>query len=194
MGPIEDSKPWSSKGVEGAKKFIDRVWRFFTNMENIPSENDTTLDKAYNVMVKKVTNDFETLGFNTAISQFMIFVNECYKTMKCPKVYAEGFIKMLSCVTPHLGEEIWEMYGHKESIAYASWPTYDETKMIDSEVNIAVSVNGKLRNTIKLAIDTEEEKVKELALKDEKVLKHIENREIVKVIVVQNKIVNIVVK
>ena len=194
MGPIEASKPWSAAGVDGARKFVERVWRFFTNMENITEDNDGSLDKAYNVMVKRVTNDFETLGFNTAISQFMIFVNECYKVGKCPKEYAEGFIKMISCITPHMGEEIWEFYGHNNTIAYEAWPTYDETKLVDDEVNMAVSVNGKLRNTIKVAIDSDQEVVKEMAINDEKVAKHLEGKEIVKVIVVPNKIVNIVVK
>ena len=194
MGPIEASKPWSAAGVDGARKFVDRVWRFFTNMENITDSNDGTLDKAYNMMVKRVTNDFETLGFNTAISQFMIFVNECYKVGKCPKEYAEGFIKMISCITPHMGEEIWEMYGHNNTIAYEAWPTYDEAKLVDDEVNMAVSVNGKLRNTIKVAVDSDQEVVKEMAINDEKVAKHLEGKEIVKVIVVPNKIVNIVVK
>ena len=194
MGPIEASKPWSASGVDGARKFVDRVWRFFTNMDNITEENDGTLDKAYNSMVKKVTADFESLGFNTAISQFMIFVNECYKVGKCPKEYAEGFIKMISCITPHMGEEIWEFYGHDNTIAYEAWPTYDETKLVDDEVNMAVSVNGKLRNTIKVAIDSDQEVVKEIAMADEKVAKHLEGKEIVKVIVVPNKIVNIVVR
>ena len=194
MGPIEASKPWSASGVDGARKFVDRVWRFFTNMENITEENDGTLDKAYNTMVKRVTNDFETLGFNTAVSQFMIFVNECYKVGKCPKEYAEGFIKMISCVIPHMGEEIWELYGHNDTIAYAEWPTYDESKLVDSEVNIAVSVNGKLRNTIKVALDEDQEVVKKQAQEDEKVARHLEGKEIVKIIVVPNKIVNIVVK
>ena len=194
MGPIEASKPWSASGVDGARKFVDRVWRFFTNMENITDSNDGSLDKAYNSMVKRVTNDFETLGFNTAISQFMIFVNECYKVGSCPKEYAEGFIKMISCITPHMGEEIWQLYGHEGTIAYEAWPTYDETKLVDSEVNIAVSVNGKLRNTIKVAVDEDQEVVKKLAQEDEKVAKHLEGKEIVKIIVVPNKIVNIVVK
>ena len=194
MGPIEASKPWSASGVDGARKFVDRVWRFFTNMENITDSNDGTLDKAYNSMVKRVTNDFETLGFNTAISQFMIFVNECYKVGSCPKEYAEGFIKMISCITPHMGEEIWELYGHEGTIAYEAWPTYDEAKLVDSEVNIAVSVNGKLRNTIKVALDEDQEVVKKLAQEDEKVARHLEGKEIVKIIVVPNKIVNIVVK
>ncbi len=194
MGPIEASKPWSNSGVDGARKFVERVWRFFTNMDNITDTNDGSLDKAYNVMVKRVTNDFETLGFNTAISQFMIFVNEVYKVGKCPKEYAEGFIKMISCITPHLGEEIWELYGHDTTIAYAEWPTYDEAKMVDDEVNIAVSVNGKLRDTIKVAVDIDEETLKEMAKSDEKVAKHLEGKEIVKIIVVKGKIVNIVVK
>lgn len=194
MGPIEDSKPWSAKGVDGARKFVERVWRFFTNMDNITNENDGALTKAYHTMVKKVTNDFESLGFNTAISGFMIFVNECYKVGKCPKEYAEGFIKMLSCVTPHIGEEIWEMYGHNNTIAYESWPTYDEAKLVDTEVNIAVSVNGKLRDTMKLPKDSEEDFVKEQVLKSEKILKYTEGHEIVKIIVVPNKIVNIVIK
>ena len=194
MGPIEASKPWSAAGVDGARKFVERVWRFFTNMDNITDSNDGTLDKAYNMMVKRVTNDFETLGFNTAISQFMIFVNECYKVGKCPKEYAEGFIKMISCITPHMGEEMWEMYGHDNTIAYEAWPTYDEAKLVDDEVNMAVSVNGKLRNTIKVAVDSDQEVVKEIAINDEKVARHLEGKEIVKVIVVPNKIVNIVVK
>ena len=163
-------------------------------MENITDRNDGSLDKAYNSMVKRVTNDFETLGFNTAISQFMIFVNECYKVGSCPKEYAEGFIKMISCITPHMGEEIWQLYGHEGTIAYEAWPTYDESKLVDSEVNIAVSVNGKLRNTIKVAVDEDQEVVKKLAQEDEKVSKHLEGKEIVKIIVVPNKIVNIVVK
>ena len=193
MGPIEASKPWSATGVEGARKFIDRVWRFFTNMDNLV-DDEGALDKAYHTMVKKVTNDFENLGFNTAISQFMIFVNECYKVGKCRKSYAEGFIKMLSCITPHMGEEIWEMYGHNDTIAYESWPTYDEAKLIDEEVTLAVSVNGKLRSTINVSLNEDEQVVKELALSDEKILKHLENKEVVKVIVVPNKIVNIVAK
>jgi leucyl-tRNA synthetase len=124
----------------------------------------------------------------------MIFVNEVYKVGKCPKKYAEGFIQMMSCVTPHIGEEIWQMYGHDNTIAFEPWPTYDETALVDDEVKIAVSVNGKLRNTILVAVDTPEEELKEKAINDEKVSKHLEGKEIVKVIVVPNKIVNIVIK
>ena len=194
MGPIEASKPWSDTGVEGARKFLDRVWRFFTEKENIVSEDVKELTKVYHETVKKVTSDFESLNFNTAISQMMIFVNECYKVGKCSKEQAEGFIKMLSCITPHIGEELWQMYGHETSIAIESWPEYDESKTIENEVNIAISVNGKLRSTIKVPIDSSKETLEDLAQKDEKVQKHLEGKEIVKIITVPNKIVNIVVK
>ena len=194
MGPIEASKPWSATGVAGARKFIERVWRFFTDQNNIVKNEVKELDKVYNETVKKVTNDYENLAFNTAISQMMIFVNECYKVGKCSLNQAEGFIKLISCVIPHVGEELWEILGHDKTIAYEKWPTYDESKMVEEEVNIAISVNGKLRNTIKVKIDSSKEELEKLALADEKIKKYIENKEITKVIVVPNKIVNIVVK
>ncbi len=194
MGPIEASKPWSPTGVDGAKKFIDRVWRFFTNLDNLTEESDGTLDKIYNQTVKKITEDFENLGFNTAISQMMIFVNECYKVGKCPKTYAEGFVKMMSCVTPHVGEEMWQILGHEETLAYEPWPTYDEGQLVEDEKDIAVQVNGKVRATIKVHNDDSEELIKEKAMKSENVIRHIDGKEIVKVIVIKGKIVNIVVK
>jgi len=193
MGPLEADKPWSQNGVEGAKKFLERVWRLYES-DMISSQENKNLEQIYHQTVKKVTNDYETLNFNTAISQMMIFMNELNNKTCISRNYAEGFIKMLSCVTPHLGEEIWEMYGHNSTIAYEPWPTYDEEKLVDEEVNIAISVNGKLRNTIKVALNTEEEVLKDLALKDEKVTKYLEGKEIVKTIIVPNKIINIVVK
>ena len=122
MGPLEASKPWSATGVEGAKRFIVRVWNFFTNPDNISDANKDELTMLYHQTVKKVTNDFENLAFNTAISQMMIFVNQLYKTGTCPKEYAEGFIKMLSCICPHVGEELWSVLGHDDTIAYEAWP------------------------------------------------------------------------
>lgn len=194
MGPIEASKPWSDSGVEGARRFIERVWRFFTNPENIKNENDGKLDKAYHVMVKKVTSDFEDLAFNTAISAMMIFVNECYKVGYCPKEYAEGFIKMISCITPHLGEEIWQILGHDHTIAYEPWPTYDEEKTKDQEYEMVVQVNGKVRGKMMVATDTAKEEMEELAQQLDNVKKFIEGKEIIKIIVVPKKLVNIVVK
>ena len=194
MGPLEASKPWSKQGVEGAKKFIVRVWNFITNPENITSENDGTLDKVYNQTVKKVTNDFETLGFNTAISQMMIFVNEIYKAGKCPKEYAEGFVKMFSCICPHVGEEMWSILGHDNTIAYESWPQYDESKLVENTVNIAVQVNGKVRGNMDIAVDEPEESIKAKALELPLVKSNIEGKTVVKIIIVKGKIVNIVVK
>lgn len=194
MGPLEASKPWSKQGVEGAKRFIVRVWNFITNPENITSENDGTLDKVYNQTVKKVTNDFETLGFNTAISQMMIFVNEIYKAGKCPKEYAEGFVKMFSCICPHVGEEMWSILGHDNTIAYESWPQYDESKLVENTVNIAVQVNGKVRGNMDIAVDEPEESIKAKALELPLVKSNIEGKTVVKIIIVKGKIVNIVVK
>ncbi|MCR5719160.1 MAG: leucine--tRNA ligase, partial [Lachnospiraceae bacterium] len=153
MGPLEVSKPWSKQGVEGARRFINRVWAFFTVPANITDENDKSLEKIYHQTVKKVSGDFENLAFNTAISQMMIFVNALYKAGTCPVEYAEGFIKMFSCICPHVGEEIWSILGHDETIAYESWPEFDESLMAEDSVEIGVQVNGKVRGTVLLALD-----------------------------------------
>ena len=196
MGPLEVSKPWSTTGVIGAKKFINRVWNFFTESANITDTDDGKLTKIYHQTVKKVTNDFETLGFNTAIAQMMVFVNEVYKVGTCPREYAEGFIKMLSCITPHVGEEMWQILGHDKTIAYEPWPTYDENKCKDHEVNIAVQVNGKLRGTVLMDADLPDEQVIANAVADEKISRFLEKQggKIVKTIVVKNKLVNLIVK
>ena len=140
MGPLEASKPWSATGVEGAKRFIVRVWNFFTNPDNISDANKDELTMLYHQTVKKVTNDFENLAFNTAISQMMIFVNQLYKTGTCPKEYAEGFIKMLSCICPHVGEELWSVLGHDDTIAYEAWPQFIEELTVEDAVEIAVQI------------------------------------------------------
>ena len=196
MGPLEVSKPWSTTGVVGAKKFINRVWNFFTEEKNITDTDDGKLTKIYHQTVKKVTSDFEALGFNTAIAQMMVFVNEVYKNGSCPKAYAEGFIKMLSCITPHVGEEIWQLLGHDDTIAYESWPTYSEEKCKDAEVNIAVQVNGKMRGTVLMDADLSNEEVVANAVADEKIAKFLQKQggQIVKTIVVKNKLVNLIVK
>ena len=143
--------------------------------------------------MKKVTEDYEILAFNTAISQMMIFINEVYRVGKLPRRYAEGFVKLISCITPHIGEEMWEKLGHNNTIAFESWPTFDPNKLEANTVKIAVSVNGKLRATIEIEKDSDDEKTKEIALSQENVIKFVEGHEIKKIIVVKNKIVNIVV-
>ena len=196
MGPLEVSKPWSAQGVAGAKRFINRVWNFFSEPANIMETDDGKLTKIYHQTVKKVTSDFESLGFNTAIAQMMVFVNEVYKNGSCPKAYAEGFVKMISCIIPHVGEELWQLLGHDQTIAYEPWPTYDEEKCKDQEVTMAVQVNGKMRGTVQMEADLDNDTVVKNALADEKIARFLEKQggSIVKTIVVKNKLVNLIVK
>ncbi|MBO7249799.1 MAG: class I tRNA ligase family protein, partial [Clostridia bacterium] len=192
MGPLEVSKPWSNQGVDGARKFLNRVWTAFTESDFITDGEVPALEKIYHKSVKKITEDFEKLAFNTAISQMMIFINAVYKEGKCPKAYAEGMIKMLSCIAPHICEEMWSIFGHEETIAYESWPTYDESKCADDEVEIVVQVNGKLRAKIKAPVNTPAAEA--IALAKAEIESALEGKTIVKEICVPNKIVNIVVR
>ncbi len=194
MGPLEVSKPWSNQGVEGARKFLNRVWSFFTEPENIVDGEVKALEKVYHKSVKKITEDFEKLAFNTAISQMMIFVNAVYKEGKCPKVYAEGLIKMLSCICPHIGEELWETLGHDTTLAFEPWPTYDEAKTADDTVEIVVQINGKLKGKINAPVDLPAAEAIAMAKADANIAPLVEGKTIIKEISVPNKIVNIVVR
>jgi leucyl-tRNA synthetase len=196
MGPLEASKPWSKAGVDGARKFLERVWRLYTDGNILIEDKDNkSLENIYHITVKKVTNDYESLSFNTAISAMMIFVNAVYKEKVFPKEYAIGFVKLLNPIAPHITEEIYQTILKMENtLAYESWPTYDEEKTILEEKKIGVQVNGKLRSEITINIDEDEESIKEKALKEENVLKFIEGKEIVKVIAIKGRIVNIVVR
>jgi len=196
MGPLEASLPWSTKNLEGSRRFIERVYRLFMDNEfcvKISEQNDGSLDKVYHKTVKKVTEDFQNMQFNTAIAQMMIFINEAYKAPSIYKEYVLGFIKLMYPVTPHVCEEMWEHFNHQTTITYEPWPTYDETKIVDDMVTIAVQVNGKLRTTLQVEKDTPSDKLQELALITEEVKRHTENKQIKKVIAIVNKIVNIVV-
>lgn len=202
MGPLDASIAWSENGLSGSAKFLDRVWNLFINDDDystiregfLTDTNDGKLDKVYNETVKKVTEDFDALHFNTAISQMMVFVNEAHKVDTMPKAYAEGLVQLLAPIAPHMMEELWSKFGHDESISYAKWPTYDESKLVSDTVEIIIQVNGKLRDKLEVATDTDKAKLEELARNDEKVQKFIDGKNIVKVIVIPNKIVNIVVK
>ncbi|HPD12713.1 MAG TPA: leucine--tRNA ligase, partial [Bacilli bacterium] len=193
MGPLEATKPWSTKGVEGARRFLDRVYRMFTEIVTIDNQN-TALERVYHQTVKKVTEDIENLRFNTAIAQMMIFVNEVYKAPNVPQEYLENFLKLLNPFAPHLTEELWEFLGHQGTIAYEPWPTYDEAKTIHDEVTIIVQVNGKLRDRLIVARDTDAKELENLALSNERIQGFFKGMTVQKVIVVPNKLVNIVAK
>ena len=195
MGPLEASLPWSSQGLEGARRYLDRVYRIYSEeeyLDKFSDENSHELDYSYNFLVKKVTQDFEKLQFNTAISQMMIFINDVYKAKSLYRPYMEGFVKLLSCICPFLGEEIYQSLGHKELIDYTSWPTYDESLIKLDNVTIAIQVNGKLRGSVEVKKDIEEDELKEIVFKLDSIIKHTTDKQIKKVIVVKNKIVNIV--
>ncbi len=193
MGPIDAAKPWDPNGINGVKNFLDRVWRLFVESGKLKDEENPELEKAYNYTVKKVTEDYENMYFNTAIAQMMIFINTAYKTDVLPKKYAEGFVQLLNPIAPHITEELWaEVLGHTESIAYSKWPEYDASKIVEDTVEIPVQINGKVKSTIKIALDSDEETVKQLA--HTAVTELIANKTIVKEIYVKNKIYNIVVK
>lgn len=193
MGPLEAALPWSTTGLDGTRKWLERVNRFYTEVAEFTEENDHRLDRVYHATVKKVTNDIDTLNFNTAISQMMIFINECYKTKTIYRPYAIGFLKMFACFAPHLGEELWAtIFDQKDSITYEPWPTYDEAMLVDKTVTIVVQVNGKVRGKFEAAADAEEAKIQEQALQLENVQHQLEGKTVRKVIVVKGKVVNIV--
>lgn len=197
MGPLDASIAWSENGLEGSRKFLDRVWRLIVDekgkmRDRITTVNDGKLTKVYHQTVKKVTEDIEALHFNTAISQLMVFVNEAYKVDVLPFEYMEGFVQLLAPITPHLGEELWEILGNTEGISYVPWPTYDETQLQEEEVQLVLQVNGKVRAKLNVAVDTGKDELEKLALNNELIKKHIEGKSIRKVIVVPNKLVNIV--
>ena len=195
MGPLEAGLPWSTTGLDGTRKWLDRVDRLIHGAVEISDVNDHSLDKVYNQTVKKVSHDIDTLNFNTAISQMMIFVNEAYKSKKLYRPYAEGFVKMFSAFAPHLGEELWQyLTDSKESIAYEPWPTYDENALKEENVTIVVQVNGKVRGKFETKQGSDDESLKEQALGLDSVKRHIEGKEIKKIIVVKGKVVNIVAK
>ena len=194
MGPLEADKPWNDEAVRGIKKFLDRVWRLY-HEEKKEFKDNPNLDKIYNQTVKKVTEDYEKLNFNTAISQMMIFVNSVYKEGSWNLEYAKNFIKLLNPIVPHITEEIWsEVFNNKNTIAYEPWPTYDESKLVDDTYEMVVQVNGILRGKIQIPVSYTEQEMKDIAKEIENVKTKIEGKNIVKEIVVPKKLVNIVVK
>ena len=198
MGPLDASIAWSEDGLNGAYKFVNRIWNLIIDDEDklrdrITTINDGKLDKVYNQTVKKVTEDYQALHFNTAISQLMVFVNDCYKADSLPLEYVEGFVKLIAPIVPHIAEELWTKLGHVGSIAYAKWPTYDESKLVENVVEIVVQVNGKVRQHLQVAKDASREELQTLALNDDKIKQELAGKEVKKVIAVPGKLVSIVV-
>ena len=197
MGPLDASIAWSENGLEGSRKFLDRVWRLIVDEEGklrdrITTFNDGKLTKVYHQTVKKVTEDYEHLRFNTAISQLMVFINEAYKTDALCYEYIEGFVQLLAPIAPHMAEELWEILGNKEGISYVQWPTYDEKELVEDEVEIVLQVNGKVRAKVNVSLNESKETLEELAKTHEAIAEQIADKTIRKVIVVPNKLVNIV--
>lgn len=198
MGPLEASIAWSTNGLDGSRRFLDRIWRLFVEEtgELSPKIQDTeeggSIEKVYHQTVKKVTEDYEGLRFNTAISQMMVFINEAYKADVLPKSFVEGFVKLLSPIAPHISEELWSKLGHSETIAYEAWPAYDEAKMVDDEVEIVIQINGKVKAKLMVPADAKKDLLEQIAMGDDKVKEQIDGKTIRKVIAVPGKLVNIV--
>ncbi|MDC4258119.1 leucine--tRNA ligase [Enterococcus faecium] len=197
MGPLDASIAWSENGLEGSRKFLDRVWRLIVDENNkmrdrITTLNDGKLDKVYHQTVKKVTEDYENLHFNTAISQLMVFINEAYKVDALPYEYIEGFVQLLAPIAPHMGEELWAILGNDGGISYAPWPTYDEAALVEDEVEVVFQVNGKVRAKSNVPRDLGKDELEKAALANEIVQEYIAGKTVRKVIAVPNKLVNIV--
>ena len=193
MGPLEADKPWSTQGLEGAHKWLERVWRLIVESGKLTDENDGHLDFSYNATVKKVTEDIESLGLNTAISQMMIFINDCYKEEKLYKEYMINFVQLLSPWAPHVCNEMYEILTGKNDLAYRPWPTVDESKLVQQTKEVVVQVNGKVRAKFNAPADASDEDLYNEALKQENVIKFIDGQEIKKHFVIKNKMVNIVI-
>jgi leucyl-tRNA synthetase len=199
MGPLEEMKPWNTRGVEGVFRFLNRVWRLFVNDEGtldaFIQDVAPTIDyeRLYHQTVKKVGDDIDGLRFNTAISQMMIFVNETMKLEVRPRKLLENFVLLLSPFAPHVAEELWEKLGHAKSTAYEPWPVYDEAKCAESTVEVVLQINGKIRSKVAVAKDTSDAELERLALDDANIKRYTDGKHIIKRIIIPNKLVNIVI-
>ena len=200
MGPLDASIAWSENGLDGSRRFLDRVYRLFVDEETgkvndkVQDKDNAELEVSYNYTVKKVSEDIEILGFNTAISQLMVFVNDCYKAEYIPRKYALGFIQLLAPFAPHLAEEMWEVYGNTESISYVPWPTFDKSKLVSDTVEIVVQLMGKVKAKLDVKKDLTPAELEQIVLANEEVKELIEGKQVMKVIVVPGRLVNIVAK
>ena len=197
MGPLEAMKPWSSKSVEGISRFLDRVWRLYVNEDGSLALTDGALtpgiERVLHQTIRKVTEDIESLKFNTAIAQMMVFVNEVNPLPARPRELLVPFLKLMGPFAPHLSEEIWQRLGHAETLAYEPWPSYDPALCVEDTVTVAVQVNGKLRATLDVARGAEQQAGQDLAFADERVRRYLDGVQVRKVIYVKDKLLNVVV-
>jgi leucyl-tRNA synthetase len=194
MGPLQDAKPWNTNGVAGVNRFLNRIWRAAEDLKFTDAEPTKDQLKLLHKTVKKVTVDTRNMNFNTAISAMMIFVNEVTGAAELPKSVWKTFVILLSPFVPHLAEELWEMAGEKPSVSKAAWPTYDEALTVDDEVEMVFQINGKIRSKLVVPAGLAAAEMEKLARSDARIVALTEGKEIVKIITVPNKLVNIVVK
>lgn len=197
MGPLDASSTWSEGGIEGSRKFLDRIWRLLLDendkmRDRITTINTHELDKVYHQTVKKVTEDYDNLHFNTAISQMMIFINEAYKVDALPFEYVTGFVQLLAPVAPHFGEELWVKLGKPEGISYVAWPTYDESFLVEDEIEVVFQINGKVKTKEMVPFDISNDDMIALALENSVIKEGIEGKTVRKTIAIPGKLVNIV--
>ncbi len=193
ISDYEMSTPWSDSGLKGARRFLDKIWRLFSNINS--EENYTkSLEKLIHKTIYGVEIDIESLKFNTAIAKMMTLVNEYQKQKEITKKDYEALIKLLYPIAPHICEELWQKLGHKDLLVFEQYPTYDPKKMIDEEITFVISINGKVKDKVIVDANITKEKIKELALNRSKIKKIIEGKQIVKIIVVPKKLINIVTK
>jgi len=200
MGPLEAIKPWNMQGVEGVHRFLQRVWRMIVDEDTgrldeavIQAEPDEQTLRLLHKTIKKVGDDIEGFNFNTAISAMMIFTNHLGKQAVRPKAVVEKFVQILAPLAPHIAEELWERLGHKDTIAYEPWPQYDKALIREKEIELAVQVNGKIKDRIVVPADADEQQIKENALSNEKVIAAMDGKTPKKIIVIKSRLVNIVI-
>jgi leucyl-tRNA synthetase len=197
LGPLEQSKPWNTKGIDGVFRFLDRAWRMIIGdeqNETVLEERNMTDEENYilHTTIKKVGEDIENLSFNTAISQMMIYVNETLSLETKPKQSIKAFIKLLAPFAPHIADEMWERIGESSVLTKEPWPEYDEEKTVKNTFELVIQVSSKIRAKVEAKKGLSEEEAKQLAVNDESVQKNLEGRTIRKVIYVQDKLINII--
>ncbi|NQU99374.1 MAG: class I tRNA ligase family protein, partial [Parcubacteria group bacterium] len=199
MGPFSEAIPWNTDGVRGLRRFLEKVWRVYSEKElfDCGGECKGVLEEMPRILhktIKKVTKDIDSFDFNTAISQMMIFMNEISKYEKLPIGAMKKFLIILSPFAPHMTEELWEKLGNKESIFKEKWPEYNEKFIKEDTFELIVQISGKVRDKIKANVGISEDEALKLAKSSEKVKSYIDGKEIIKVIMVKDRLLNIVVK